>query len=63
MAANLGMWKITAIVGQKCGRGVVMNQSWTRLFVGPVAWRSTHCVPYFIGLCLCELGKWSNKIL
>jgi len=58
-----GMWKITTIVGWKCGRGIVIKQSSTKLFVGPVAWRSTHCMPSFIGLCLCELGKRNNNIL
>jgi len=32
-----GMWKIRATVGWKCGRGIVMNQSWTEVFLGPVA--------------------------
>ena len=31
-----GMWKTAAIVGQKCGGGTVMNQSWTKVFLGPV---------------------------
>lgn len=32
-------------------------------FVGPVAWRSMHCMLNFISLCWCELRKWSNNIL